>query len=261
MFKALLILKYFKFLYRSKSLYKIHSPFIYEFISFIKSNKKLDFNSLSNISNSLKTDNRIINIIDNGAGSKYSKKNTQKIKDIYFRASKSKKQLAFISNLNKFLKADNFIELGTSLGLTSAFVKINNPKTNIITIEGDKQIFDISEENFKKLNLQVNSINDIFDNVLENIIVENQNLKNLFFLDGNHTKKATLKYFNLIKKHSNKNTVIIFDDIRWSKEMMQAWDEISADDYVYVSLDFFSIGLTFFNKDITKQHHLIRHFL
>ena len=50
----------------------------------------------------------------------------------------------------------------------------------------------------------------------------------LVFIDGNHRKEPVLKYFNMMAEISDSNTVIIIDDINYSKEMEEAWNEIKA---------------------------------
>ena len=48
----------------------------------------------------------------------------------------------------------------------------------------------------------------------------------LVFIDGNHRKEPVIKYFNQMAEISDSKTVIIIDDINYSKEMAEAWDEI-----------------------------------
>jgi hypothetical protein len=61
----------------------------------------------------------------------------------------------------------------------------------------------------------------------------------LIYFDGNHQKKATLDYFDLLLPITN-NTVWIFDDIHWSSEMDEAWEMIkniqSYGNYRYISM-------------------------
>jgi hypothetical protein len=98
MIKKKIILNFFEFIYKSKSVYKIHSPFLFDLINYLKTNKKQEFEAINLISNKLKNDSRTIKINDKGAGSKFSNKDTQKVKDIFKRASKSKKQRKILSN-------------------------------------------------------------------------------------------------------------------------------------------------------------------
>jgi hypothetical protein len=50
--------------------------------------------------------------------------------------------------------------------------------------------------------------------------------------------------------HLNEHSVVVFDDIHWSKEMEQAWYEIQQNNMVTLSIDLFFVGLVFFKKTL-----------
>jgi hypothetical protein len=56
------------------------------------------------------------------------------------------------------------------------------------------------------------------------------------------------------------SSVLIFDDIHWSREMEKAWELIKQDQRVFLTVDLFFIGLVFFRDEFkVKQHFMIRH--
>jgi len=59
------------------------------------------------------------------------------------------------------------------------------------------------------------------------------------FMDGNHQKLPTLEYFRQIKPFLSENSVVILDDIYWSKGMAEAWELLKDDAQVTLSLDLF----------------------
>ena len=72
-------------------------------------------------------------------------------------------------------------------------------------------------------------------------------------------KIPTLDYFEQILLSSNEETIFIFDDIHWSKEMEEAWEIIKQHTAVSLSIDLFFIGIVFLKKDFkVKQHFVIR---
>ena len=80
----------------------------------------------------------------------------------------------------------------------------------------------------------------------------------LIYFDGNHQKEATLHYFEKLLPMAHNDSVFIFDDIHWSREMEEAWDQIKAHPQVRVSIDTFYWGLVFFRKEQEKEHFTIR---
>ncbi|WP_432264581.1 O-methyltransferase [Autumnicola lenta] len=80
----------------------------------------------------------------------------------------------------------------------------------------------------------------------------------LVFFDGNHQKQPTLDYFHRLLPTAENNSVFVFDDIHWSPQMEEAWEEIKNHPDVTVSIDTFYWGLIFFRKEQAKQHFVIR---
>ncbi|UZH54849.1 class I SAM-dependent methyltransferase [Salinimicrobium tongyeongense] len=80
----------------------------------------------------------------------------------------------------------------------------------------------------------------------------------LIYIDGNHQKEATLSYFKKLLPTVHNDSVMIFDDIHWSKGMEEAWEEIKAHPKVKVSIDTFQWGLVFFRREQEKEHFVIR---
>ena len=48
-------------------------------------------------------------------------------------------------------------------------------------------------------------------------------------------------------------TILVFDDIYWSKEMRQAWLEICADKRISLTIDLFKMGIVFINPNNSKD--------
>ena len=80
---------------------------------------------------------------------------------------------------------------------------------------------------------------------------------NLIYFDGNHSKKATLEYFELLLSTATNDSVWIFDDIHWSSDMEEAWEVIKNHPLVTVTIDTFQWGIVFFRKEQKKEHFII----
>ncbi|MFD2517962.1 O-methyltransferase [Salinimicrobium flavum] len=80
----------------------------------------------------------------------------------------------------------------------------------------------------------------------------------LLYIDGNHRKEATLRYFEKLLPTVHNDTVMIFDDIHWSAGMEEAWEEIKKHPSVTVTIDTFFWGLVFFRQEQEKEHFVIR---
>lgn len=78
------------------------------------------------------------------------------------------------------------------------------------------------------------------------------------FFDGNHSYEATLLYFESLLDTATNDSVWIFDDIHWSKDMEKAWETIKNHPKVTVTIDTFYWGLVFFRTEQKKEHFTIR---
>ena len=108
---------------------------------------------------------------------------------------------------------------------------------------------EIATERFNKISnkKRFKVIHGLYDEKL--LELKKSNIKfDLVFIDGNHRFDATIKYFELLKKQFAQNAIVIFDDIYWSSEMTNVWRRIMKDDSVYLSIDFFKLGLIIFNS-------------
>lgn len=239
----------------------VHSPFVFDFIKNVLSNKSpIDgFAEIENARNHLLNDNRTIDVEDFGAGSSVIKTNKRVIGRMAASSLKPKKYAQLLYRIVQYFKPASILELGTSFGISSAYMAKANPAATLYTMEGAGAIANIAEENFQALHLQnIQLIRGDFQQTLEPLLQKLREV-DLAFIDGNHRKEPTLQYFNGLLSKITDNSILIFDDIHWSSGMEEAWQEIKSNAAVTLSIDLFFIGILFFRKDFkVKQDFVIR---
>ena len=253
-------LKYFKYILTSKTKYGIHSPFVFSFVVDIldKKVKQDEFIKIEEIRKKLLKSNETINTEDFGTGGSIEKTNIKKIKKIARNSAKSKKYGKLLFKIVQFYKPNNILELGTSLGISTLYQSLGNKSAKFISIEGCENIAKQAQIIMNEFGANADIFIGNFDEVLPEIINKFNNLDYVFF-DGNHRKEPTIRYFNQCLDKINNDSIFIFDDIHWSKEMEDAWETIKNNEHVTVSIDLFFIGIIFFRKEQIKQHFVIRH--
>jgi len=255
-----LLKSYIKHRLKAKTRHGIHSPFVYNLVDKIIYDYKprIDYQPIEELRKSLLADEREITITDLGAGSHINNNKKKQVRQLAQNALKPKKLAQLIYRLSNDIKPRNIIELGTCLGLTTAYLAKSAPDANVISIEGCPQTAAIASENLEKLKIgNVNLLCGNFDSIFPDIINQTDSL-DFVFVDGNHRKEATLDYFRHCLPKVNNNTVLIFDDIYWSKGMEEAWEEIKRHPQVSFTVDLFWIGLVYFRKGHEKEHFLIK---
>ena len=194
-----------------------------------------------------------------GQASVTSKTNQRSVASIAKNAAKPKKFGQLLYRMVKKYQPDTIIELGTSLGITTSYLSIAKPHTKIITMEGSPAIAAAAKENFKELKLDNISLAEgNFDHTLSSVLSDLPPV-DFCFIDGNHRQEPTVRYFQQLLPKMGNDSILIFDDIHWSKEMEQAWETIKQHDAVRCSIDLFFIGIVFFRQGFKeKQHFEIR---
>jgi predicted O-methyltransferase YrrM len=239
----------------------MHSPFVFEFITKVLNDDRhfYAYKSIENLRHLMLSNPAVIEVEEMGAGSRTGKTNTRKIKDIARAALKPKKFGQLLFRIVDHYGPATILELGTSLGITTSYLASGKEGCTVTTLEGSTAVAALAEDNFNKLHLSnINLVKGNFDETLATTIDTLKNI-DLVFLDGNHRYEPTVRYYRQLVPAMHEYSIMIFDDIHWSREMEQAWKEIKEDTAVTMTIDLFFIGLAFFRKEHKeKQHFTIR---
>lgn len=239
----------------------IHSPFVFDFITRVLNDKGhfQAYDAVEEHRKRLLTNTQLLTIEDFGAGSASGNKNQKTVREIAKNAAKPKKLGQLLFRISRYYQPASMIELGTSLGISAAYLGIGHPSGLLVTCEGSPAIAAFAKDNLAAMNVLNSSVyTGNFDDTLP-LLLAGSNQVDLAFIDGNHRKIPTLRYFEeLLQKISNEG-ILIFDDIHWSADMEAAWKEIKAHPAVMLTIDLFFIGLVFFSPSFKiKQHFVIR---
>lgn len=239
----------------------VHSPFVFEFISkVLKDTKQYDcYPIIEKQRKALLENSETIEVEDFGAGSAVIKSNKRVVKNIAASSLKPKKFARLLFRIVRHYQPATILELGTSLGITTAYLAKGNEQGKVFTCEGSASIAAIAQKNFATLQIKnIGLIQGDFAKTLQPLLQQSGKI-GLAFIDGNHRKEPTLEYFSELLNFSTASTILIFDDIHWSEEMEAAWEQIKSHPPVMLTIDLFFIGLVLINPDFkVKQHFVIR---
>ena len=250
---------YLNFLWHSKNEHGVHSPFVFNLVTKCFYDKKSypEYSILKNYRKSLLQNNNTIEVIDFGAGSRVFKSNTRQISKIAKTAGITSKRAELLFRITNYFQPSTVLEIGTSLGLATAALSLGNREAKITTLEGCPNTLNQCQYQLQKFKINnVECVNTEFKSFLETA-TGNCDWKLIYF-DGNHSKQATLDYFELLLPTITNETVWIFDDIHWSPDMEEAWEIIKKHPKVKVTIDTFQWGMVFFRAEQEKEHFVIR---
>lgn len=251
---------YFKHLILSGNQHSLHSPFLfYLYNTAINTRKEFyAFEPIESLRKKSLNNHKVIEVCDLGAGSTSLNNKIRSISDITKISVKNTKTSQLLFRMAWFMKPNNIVELGTSLGFTSAYLASANPKSRLYTFEGCPETANLAQNNLQRLKLEnIEIVRGNIDITLEPKL-EKLTMVDMAFIDANHRYEPTLRYFNQLINKCHEGSFMVFDDIHWSKEMGSAWKEIIQDQRVTISLDLFHVGIIFFRKNAPKQHFKLK---
>ena len=263
MYPVKLFLNYFVYLLTAKGIkgHGIHSPFLFKLVTAVFNDKRYykEFQIIDQARSLYFSNHAKIVQEDFGAGSKFSMTAEKKICDIARKASTQPKYGELLFKLVRFYQPKNIVEFGTSLGLGTLYLAMAAPKSEIISIEGSEELSLKARQMLKSLGINhVRVINGEFRMLAESGEVFDEPVDFVYF-DGCHTKEMTLYLFEKMVLKAGESAVFVFDDIRWSAGMEEAWRQIIADERVALSIDLFQVGIVVFKKGISKQHIALKY--
>ncbi len=250
---------YLRFLWHSGNQHGLHSPFVFDLVTKCFYNKECrkSYQVLSAHREALAKDTREILVEDLGSGSRVFKSNLRAVNAIAKNAGINSKRAELLNRLVDYFEAEEVLEIGTSVGLATMALSVDNQKAKITTVEGCTKTAMVAAEYFSKFGMStIISEVEKFEIFIKNIPISKK--YDFIYFDGNHTKEATITYFKSLLKTTHNNSVWIFDDIHWSAEMAVAWEFIKSQPEVTVTIDTFQWGFVFFRQEQHKQHFVIR---
>ena len=177
---------------------------------------------------------------------------TMLVKDICKKAASKPIWAQFLFLITKRLLRPNFLEIGTNLGVSGTYIleALKHKKNSkLYTMEGLPQLCKIAQHQFSKvsINSKYKIYQGLYKNTFSKLLMDNNNF-NIVFIDGNHKKEPTIKYFSDLQSKLSSPAIIIFDDINWSLDMQKVWRIVKSNKNISYSIDMFKFGILIFDK-------------
>jgi predicted O-methyltransferase YrrM len=263
MFSPLTIsLKYLAYLLNSSNGrgHGVHSPFVFDFIRNVLNDRTAypEYKLVEGLRKKLLADNTPVPFKEFGAGTK-TPGLSRSVSSIARGSAKNAKYGQLLFRIVRRYQPHYVLELGTSLGISTAYLAAADKSSVVISGEGNDSVAALARSNLGSLQLDnARVVTGNFDNTLPEMISQLPHV-DLAFVDGNHRRQPTLNYFRELLKKTGPGSIIIFDDIHWSRGMEMAWTEVRQHESVTLSIDLFFLGIIFFRPEFrTSQHFRIR---
>lgn len=238
--------------------HSLHAPFVYSLYQEVIKPSQGEIAAVEALRERLLRCPDELEVLELGAGSSMHRSNKRKVSSIARHSLTPARFSCLLYRLMLFTKSKNVLELGTSLGLNTLYLAAAAPSGSIHTLEGCPQTSALAAKHFRQMAaccVQLHTGN--IDELLPTLLKEQLSSIDMAYLDANHTKEATLRYFNWLVPHLHEASVVVVDDIHWSADMQQAWASLRQHKAVSLSLDLYEAGLLFFRPGMARQHYAV----
>ena len=247
----------------------VHSPYLFEWVRMVMSDKHAYciWNDIERVRAQMLASKEVVEFVDYGSGKRQlgeharSERLVREIaKGSLAKAKYAQMLFRLVNWLGHQLRKDDegliIVELGTSLGVTTAYMAGVDARDKVYTYEGCEAVAKIARGNWKALG--INNIECRIGTIKGEILKGCLERVDIAFIDANHTYEASLEYFNVLAGKVHEKSVIVLDDIYHSEEMEKAWKEICKDERVTTTIDLYQMGLVFFDKHYWKRNYRMR---
>jgi predicted O-methyltransferase YrrM len=264
----------------------IHSPYLFRLVRFVlrDENAYYCFRDIERRREFLLACEDSLDVVDYGsAGSPEGLHVQRRVCDIAKNHLESARVGQVLFRIVNFLHEEEkrplqILELGTSLGITTAYLASPDSRNKVLTMEGSEAVLRVAQGVWKMLKLEnIEWIHGNIDDTLYNIYrvqssefriqnsdvsVQSSEVKDeridLVFVDANHTYEATMRYADFLLNRLTEKGILVLDDIHYSEQMERAWSELKTDPRVTTSMDLYHVGLLFVDTHYLKRHYRIR---
>lgn len=243
----------------------VHSPFLYQFSGQCLYNDQHQpvFDTLERLRRELKADERSIQVTDYGKGLRFgpqrSKGSNQPllyqrpVRNIARRSLQEPDVCRLFFRMVQYFRPATILELGTSLGLTTSYLALAHSQARVITLEGCPQTAVLARDNLQKVGAE--NVEVVTGDFRKNLpgVLQRIPAPDMVYIDGDHSYEGVLANFSTISPFLHEKSVVIVDDIRWSKGMKAAWKHLAAEPRTTLTLDIGKAGILFFDPALSKQ--------
>ncbi len=242
----------------------IHSPYLFRLVCFVLRDKNAYycFGDIERRREYLLACPDELDVVDYGSrGSKEGKRVRRKINEIAAGHLESAEMGQLLFRLVNFMGQEEkrpleILELGTSLGITTAYLSSADSHNHVVTLEGSEAVLQVARGVWQALRLK--NIESKVGNIDDTLYLYAREKLDLAYVDANHTYEATMRYADYLLPRMHEKGVLVIDDIHYSEEMERAWTALKNDSRVTTSMDLYHMGLLFVDTHYLKRHYRIR---
>lgn len=155
------------------------------------------------------------------------------------------RQARELAALARWIRAEHVLELGTNLGLTTAYLAGDGRR--VLTVEGDARLAGWAAAGWRQTDSEgrIEGVVARFEEVVPGWCAARGGSGSagtgaepwdLVFVDGDHRSEAVHRWVDAVapalraNRGGDRPSAVVVDDIRWNADMWAAWNRLAAED-------------------------------
>ncbi len=137
------------------------------------------------------------------------------------------------------IKPNVIVEIGTAFGVSGMYWLSgleSNKHGKLLTFDPNEVWRSLAIENLASIGSRFESILGTFEDNIGSTLRPEDTI-DIAFIDAIHTSKFVASQFSIIRSRAAAGSIVVFDDIRFSKDMYQCWSEIANGPFCLSSLE------------------------
>ncbi len=135
------------------------------------------------------------------------------------------------SMITEAFKPTTIVEFGTAFGVSGMYWLAGleaNQKGILLTFEPNDVWAAIAEKNLASVSKRFDLTHGTFENNINKFITNDKRI-DIAFIDAIHTREFVEPQLEIVLKNCSDHAIILLDDINFSKEMNDLWNEVAKD--------------------------------
>jgi predicted O-methyltransferase YrrM len=129
------------------------------------------------------------------------------------------------------LQPKTIVEFGTAFGVSGMYflagIESNN-KGMLLTFDPNDVWATLAKDNLSQISDRFKLTIGTFEENIENVLPQGETI-DLAFIDAIHTKEFVVSQLDIVVSRSSHKAIIILDDINFSDNMRECWQQVSRD--------------------------------
>jgi predicted O-methyltransferase YrrM len=146
-------------------------------------------------------------------------------------STKKETGILYKSIVEKF-KPQTIVEFGTAFGVSGMYWLAGlekNGKGELLTFEPNEVWAKVANENLSSISNRYVLTVGTFEENISKLTSGNSRKIDIAFIDAIHTRAFVIPQLDIVLKYASPHALIFLDDINFSTEMREVWNELSQD--------------------------------